>query len=116
MSSILSLSSFLSILLYSGTVLINWACIVRGEAGINALLDGVTLGRALTRIRDTQARGSDFGKIMGDFRDDMISRGARAIRVSNPVLEEHGDKPNREWVTCSKVAVPLPKETITIQK
>lgn len=53
---------------------------------------------------------------MGEFRDDMLSRGARAIRVSNPVLEEHNEKPNREWVTCSKVATALPKETITIQK
>ncbi|KAK2605582.1 hypothetical protein N8I77_008411 [Diaporthe amygdali] len=88
----------------------------RGEAGINALQDGVTLGRTITRIRDTQARGSDFENMMGDFRDDMLSRGARAIRVSNPVLEEHTEKPNREWVTCSKVAVTLPKETITIQK
>lgn len=94
----------------------NWVCLVRGEAGINALQDGVTLGRTITRIRDTQARGSDFEKMMGEFRDDMLSRGARAIRVSNPVLEEHTEKANREWITCSKVAAPLPKETITIQK
>ena len=78
--------------------------------------DGVTLGRTITRIRDTQAKGPDFEKMMGDFRDDMITRGARAIRVSNPVLEEHTEKPNREWITCSKVAVPLPKETITIEE
>lgn len=90
--------------------------LVRGEAGINALQDGVTLGRTITRIRDTQARGPDFEKMMGEFRDDMLSRGARAIRVSNPVLEQHTENSNREWVTCSKVAAPLPKETITIQK
>lgn len=96
--------------------LMNWICLVRGEAGINALQDGVTLGRTITRIRDTQARGSDFKNMMGGFRDDMLSRGARAIRVSNPVLEEHTEKSNREWVTCSKVAVSLPKETITVQK
>lgn len=94
----------------------NWVYLVRGEAGINALQDGVTLGRAITRIRDTQARGADFERMMCDFRDDMVSRGTRAIRVSNPVLEEHTENTNREWVTCSKVAVPLPKETITIQK
>lgn len=94
----------------------NWFCLVRGEAGINALQDGVTLGRTITRIRDTQAREPDFERIMGDFRDDMLSRGARAIRVSNPVLEEHTENPNREWVTCSKVAIPLPDETITIEK
>ncbi|KAH8756322.1 putative monooxygenase [Diaporthe sp. PMI_573] len=88
----------------------------RGEAGINALQDGVTLGRTIARIRDTQASGADFEKMMGDFRDDMLGRGARAIRVSNPVLEEHSENPNREWITCSKVAVPLPKETITIEK
>lgn len=97
-------------------VLMNWVYLVRGEAGINALQDGVTLGRTITRIRDTQARGSDFEKMMGDFRDDMLGRGARAIRVSNPVLEEHTEKSDREWVTCSKVAGPLPKETITVQK
>lgn len=94
----------------------NWVYLVRGEAGINALQDGVTLGRTITRIRDAQARGSDFEKMMGDFRDDMLNRGARAIRVSNPVLEEHTEDSNREWVTCSKVAVPLSKETITIQE
>jgi hypothetical protein len=94
----------------------NWVSLVRGEAGINALQDGVTLGRTITRIRDTQASGADFEKMMGDFRDDMLGRGARAIRVSNPVLEEHSENPNREWITCSKVAVPLPKETITIEK
>lgn len=98
------------------TRLMNWAYLVRGEAGINALQDGVTLGRTITRIRDTQARGSDFENMMRDFRDDMLSRGARAIRVSNPVLEEHTEDSNKEWVTCSKVAVPLPKETITIEK
>lgn len=94
----------------------NCVYLVRGEAGINALQDGVTLGRIITRIRDTEARGSEFEKMMSEFRDDMLSRGARAIRVSNPVLEEHTENPNREWVTCSKVAVPLPKETITIEK
>ncbi|KAL1862623.1 hypothetical protein Daus18300_008420 [Diaporthe australafricana] len=88
----------------------------RGEAGINAMQDGVTLGRTITHIRDTQARGSDFEMMMGEFRDDMLSRGARAIQVSNPVLEQHTEEPNKEWVTCSKVAVTLPKETITIQK
>lgn len=91
-----------------------WVCLVRGEAGINALQDGVTLGRTIARIRVTQARGSDFEKMMSEFRDDMLTRGARAIRVSNPVLEEHNEKPNKEWVTCSKVAITLPKETITI--
>lgn len=101
---------------FSYAELMNCVCLVRGEAGINALQDGVTLGRTITRIRDTQARGSDFEKMMGDFRDDMLSRGARAIRVSNPVLEEHTEKSNKEWITCSKVTAPLPKETITIQK
>lgn len=99
----------------SRTGLTIWACLVRGEAGINAMQDGVTLGRTITRIRDTRARGSDFEKVMGEFRDDMLSRGARAIRVSNPVLEQHTEKPSKEWITCSKVAVTLPKETITIQ-
>lgn len=94
----------------------NWIFLVRGEAGINAMQDGVTLGRTITRIRDTGARGSEFTKIMGEFRDDMLTRGSRAIRVSNPVLEEHTEAPNKEWITCSKVAVPLPKETITIKK
>lgn len=104
------------VLNFSNAGLMYLVCLVRGEAGINALQDGVTLGRTITRIRDTEARGSDIENLMGDFRDDMLSRGARAIRVSNPVLEEHGEKPNREWVTCSKVAVPLPKETIAVQK
>ncbi|KAF3767015.1 hypothetical protein M406DRAFT_106417 [Cryphonectria parasitica EP155] len=86
----------------------------RGEAGVCALTDGLSLGRALTQIRDTQAKGADYEKIMAEYRDDMLKRASKSIRVSNPVLEKQATDANYKFVTCGKEVAPLPKETITI--
>ncbi|KAH8895366.1 putative monooxygenase [Thozetella sp. PMI_491] len=86
----------------------------RGEAGVCALQDGVNLARTVVRIREKQASGLEFEQIMTEFRDDMLMRGARSSKASNPVLEDQAHDPNRKWITCSKEAVSLPKETIAI--
>ncbi|KAJ7601691.1 putative monooxygenase [Mycena polygramma] len=86
----------------------------RGEAGVCALQDGLNLGRAITRIRDTQAKGPEFENIMLEFRDEMLKRASKSIKVSNPVLEAQARDPNYKFVTCGKEVAPLPKETISI--
>ena len=50
---------------------------------------------------------------MTEFRDSMLERGTKSIRVSNPVLEEQGEEnTNRKFITCSKEAAPLQEENI----
>jgi hypothetical protein len=44
----------------------------------------------------------------------MIARGAWAIEVSNPVLEDYGRVPNYKFGTFGKEAAPVPEEKITI--
>jgi hypothetical protein len=79
-----------------------------------ALTDACRLGRTIARIRDEQARGDQLEKIMAEYRDDMLKRAAKAIRVSNPVLEEQARDPNYKFVTCGKEVAPLPVENIVI--
>lgn len=88
--------------------------IVRGEAGVAALQDAVNLGRALTQINEAQLKGAEFTEAITKFRDDMLARGARAIAVSNPVLEQRARDPNHKWVTCGKEVKPLPAESIPL--
>ncbi|KAI0593272.1 putative monooxygenase [Biscogniauxia sp. FL1348] len=86
----------------------------RGEAGVCALTDGLRLGHIITRIKETQAHGTEYEQLIAEYRDDMLKRGSRSIKVSNPVLEEQARDPNYKWVTCGKEVVPLPEESITI--
>lgn len=68
----------------------------------------------LTRIRDAKAKGAEYTALLTEFRDDMIARGAWAIEVSNPVLEDYGRVANYKFGTFGKEAVPVPEEKITI--
>ncbi|KAI0967317.1 putative monooxygenase [Xylaria arbuscula] len=86
----------------------------RGEAGVCALTDAMSLGRVLTRIRDTGARGTDMEGEMLAYRDDMLKRASKSIRVSNPVIGEYTRDPNYKLVTCGKEVAPLPKEAIIV--
>ncbi|KXH43094.1 early conidial development-2 [Colletotrichum simmondsii] len=86
----------------------------RGEAGVCALTDGLRLGDAITSIRNAGGQVPDVVRYIGKYRDDMIARGARAISVSNPVLEDHSKDAGYEFYTCGKKVLPLPEETITI--
>ncbi|KAI1491817.1 putative monooxygenase [Biscogniauxia mediterranea] len=86
----------------------------RGEAGVCALTDGLRLGHIITRIKETQARGTEYERLIAEYRDDMLKRGSKSIKVSNPVLEEQARDPNYKWVTCGKEVAPLPEESITI--
>ncbi|KAK1489737.1 early conidial development-2 [Colletotrichum cuscutae] len=86
----------------------------RGEAGVCALTDGLRLGDAITSIHNAGGQGPDVVKYIGEYRDDMIARGARAISVSNPVLEDHSKDAEYEFYTCGKKVLPLSEETITI--
>ncbi|KAI8630254.1 hypothetical protein F5Y19DRAFT_464114 [Xylariaceae sp. FL1651] len=86
----------------------------RGEAGVCAFTDALKLGKTLARVRDTEAKGSDLEKLMTEFRDDMLERGAWAIKVSNPVLEDYGRVDDYKFGTFGKEAGPMPEETITI--
>ncbi|PSR79886.1 putative monooxygenase [Coniella lustricola] len=88
--------------------------VVRGEAGINALQDGLNLGRALTKAQETQATGDDLIKILAAFRDEMLPRAAKSIKLSNPVLEAHAADPNYKFVTCGKEVAPMAEEHISI--
>lgn len=80
---------------------------VRGEAGVCALQDAVNLGRTLTHIANEQMKGSDFVAAMTKYRDDMLARGALAAERSGAISKLKN-------ITCGKVGVPLPEETITI--
>ncbi|KAI1426590.1 putative monooxygenase [Xylaria sp. FL1777] len=86
----------------------------RGEAGVCALTDALSLGRTLTRIRDTCAKAGDLEKLMVTYRDDMLKRAAKSTRASNPVIGDYARDPNYKLVTCGKEAVPLPNEAITV--
>ncbi|KAI1633025.1 putative monooxygenase [Biscogniauxia mediterranea] len=86
----------------------------RGEAGVCALTDGLRLGHVITRIKETQAQGAEYEQLIAEYRDDMLERGSKSIKVSNPVLEEQARDPNYKWVTCGKEVAPLPEESITI--
>lgn len=88
---------------------------VRGEAGVCAFTDALKLGQTLTRVQDTQAKGVELNQLVAEFRDDMLARGAWAIEVSNPVLEDYGRVANYKFGTFGKEAVPLEKESITVQ-
>ncbi|KAK1634002.1 hypothetical protein BDP81DRAFT_451940 [Colletotrichum phormii] len=70
----------------------------RGEAGVCALTDGLRLGEAIKSIHDARGQGPDVVKYIGEYRDDMISRGTRAISVSNPVLEDHSKDAEKGWI------------------
>ncbi|KAI0438315.1 hypothetical protein F4803DRAFT_535541 [Xylaria telfairii] len=88
---------------------------VRGEAGVCAFTDGLKLGRTLAQVQETGAKGPEFEKLIAEFRDDMIKRGAWAIEVSNPVLEDYGKHANYKFGTFGKEAVPMsPAEPITV--
>lgn len=82
-------------------------CAVRGEAGVCALQDSVNLGKVLTEIANEQLKGPELLAAMGRYRDDMLARGAAATTRSGSVTVTQN-------ITCGKVAVPLPEETITI--
>ncbi|KAI5927667.1 putative monooxygenase [Camillea tinctor] len=86
----------------------------RGEAGVCALTDGLRLGDVITRIKETQAQGPEYKQLIAEYRDDMLKRSAKSIKVSNPVLEQQARDPNYKWVTCGKEVAPLPEESITI--
>ncbi|KAF9879487.1 hypothetical protein CkaCkLH20_03030 [Colletotrichum karsti] len=86
----------------------------RGEAGVCALTDGLRLGRAIASIRDAGGADADVIKYITEYRDDMLARGAKAISVSNPVLEQHAKDANYEFWTCGKKISPLPKEKIVV--
>ncbi|KAJ4411682.1 hypothetical protein N0V82_008957 [Gnomoniopsis sp. IMI 355080] len=79
----------------------------RGEAGVCALQDAVNLGRTLTQIANEQLKGADFVAAMTKYRDDMLARGALAA-------ERSGSVSGLQNITCSKVAAPLPEETIVV--
>jgi hypothetical protein len=51
---------------------------------------------------------------MVEYRDNMLERAAKAIRVSNPVIKEYARDPNYKLITCGKEVAPLPKETIVV--
>jgi hypothetical protein len=74
----------------------------------------VKLGRTLARVRETEAKGADLKELMTEFRDDMLARGAWAIEVSNPVLEDYGRVADYKFGTFGKEAAPMPEETIVI--
>lgn len=82
-------------------------CVVRGEAGVCALQDAVILGKVLTQIADEQLKGPDLLMAMEKYRNDMLARGAEATKRSGSVTFLQN-------ITCGKVAIPLPEETITI--
>ncbi|KAK2735155.1 FAD binding domain protein [Colletotrichum kahawae] len=86
----------------------------RGEAGVCTITDGLRLGRAITSIRDAGGKSEDVTRFITEYRDDMITRGAKAIRVSNPVLEDHAKDAKYEFYTCGKKVLPLAKEYVTI--
>ncbi|KAF4880015.1 putative FAD-dependent monooxygenase [Colletotrichum siamense] len=86
----------------------------RGEAGVCAITDGLRLGRAITSIRDAGGKTEDVVRFITEYREDMITRGAKAIRVSNPVLEDHAKDAKYEFYTCGKKVLPLAKESVTI--
>ncbi|KAJ4387402.1 hypothetical protein N0V93_007993 [Gnomoniopsis smithogilvyi] len=79
----------------------------RGEAGVCALQDAVNLGRTLTHIANAQLKGPDFLAVMTKYRDDMLTRGAEAAERSGSISKTQN-------ITCGKVGVPLPEETINI--
>lgn len=70
-------------------------------------MDALKLGRALTHIRDTQARGSEFINIVTEYRDDMLARGKTAIEKANGVLADYGKYADFKFFTFGKEAVPL---------
>ncbi|KAI3330873.1 putative monooxygenase [Ustulina deusta] len=86
----------------------------RGEAGVCALTDALSLGRTLMRIRDTCAKGADLEKLMVACRDDMLDRAAKLIRLSNPVIGDYARDPNYKLVVCGKEVAPLPNEVIIV--
>ncbi|KAJ3573849.1 hypothetical protein NPX13_g4560 [Xylaria arbuscula] len=88
----------------------------RGEAGVCALTDALSLGHTITQIRDLRAKDAEFGELMKAYRDDMLKRAAKSIRVSNPVLGDYARDPNFKLVTCGKEVVPLPDEVIALEK
>lgn len=82
-------------------------CTVRGEAGVCALQDAVNLGKTLTQIAEKHLKGPELLMAMEKYRDDMLTRGAEATIRSGSVTRLQN-------ITCGKVAIPLPEETITI--
>lgn len=88
---------------------------VRGEAGVCAFTDALKFGRLLTIVRDTQATGSELKDLMAEFRDDMLARGAWAIEVSNPVLEDYGRVANYKFGTFGKEAVPMAEKSVALK-
>lgn len=88
---------------------------VRGEAGVCAFTDALKLGRLLTQIRDTKAVGAELEDLMTEMRDDMLRRGAWAIKVSNPVLEDYGRVANYRFGTFGKEAVIMADNNIRVQ-
>lgn len=65
-------------------------------------------------MRDDKARGREFSKLMAVFRDDMLQRSAKSIKVSNSVLEDQAQDVDYKFVTCGKEVKALPTESISI--
>ncbi|KAJ8119727.1 hypothetical protein ONZ43_g3386 [Nemania bipapillata] len=86
----------------------------RGEAGVCALSDALSLGRTITAIRDKSAKKADLESLMVTYRDEMLKRAAKSISVSNPVIGAYARDPNYKLYTCGKEALPLPNEVINI--
>ncbi|KAI1131776.1 putative monooxygenase [Nemania abortiva] len=86
----------------------------RGEAGVCALTDALNLGRTITDIRAKSTKDGDFENLMAAYRDDMLKRAAKSIRVSNSVLGDYARDPNYKLFTCGKEVAPLPKEDISV--
>lgn len=88
---------------------------VRGEAGVCAFTDALKLGNLLAQVRDTQVKGAEYEKLVAEFNEDMLKRGAWAIEVSNPVLEDYGKYSNYKFGTFGKDAGPLAEERIVLK-
>lgn len=76
----------------------------------------MSLGRTITQIRDLRASDANLEKLMKVYLDDMLTRAAKSIRVSNLVIGDYARDPNFKLVTCGKEVVPLPDEVIALEK
>lgn len=66
--------------------------IVRGEGGLHAMRDALNLSRVVS----TAAKG-DLVAALNGYQDEMLSRGADAVRKSRDAFATDGATPQSVW-------------------
>ncbi|EED23148.1 monoxygenase, putative [Talaromyces stipitatus ATCC 10500] len=88
----------------------------RGEGAIHALVDAMSIGRTISQNRGSIVNTPDTQRILQDCQDEILERGAKAVRASRAVYFPEKEKvtftgPRMAWGHPSR---PIPVKTISV--